>query len=920
MTNFYEKNLKAIRDRTPDFAKLIEVDQGVDWVNEYNDSIVIRTSSNPVQVSSKEDSIEKAKENDLHNDSVSIIFGAGAGHFTRAILDIMKPRHAVVLVEPVLAVLKIALKLNDFSESIKKGSLLFACTREDIDYQLTLLEHGKNINQWFLPIEDYTKFRPNEYVFLLQHTLMMITQLQSNSGTVASNGHLIAKNDILNLPYIIKHRGVAELKNIFKDKPAILVSTGPSLQKNIHLLMDKNVQERFIIIAVGQALRILLSYDIKPDFICSVDYGPVNFGHYSGLLDIADIPLVSINRTYQPILKHWKGPKFISVSLDSYQSGTLAEFLTHKGGLLQGGSVAHMNVGLAIQLGCNPIIMVGQDLAYDDYDRSHHNLTDEAGKVEIDENGRITWKVDDPRSEIQGDHNMGPVQYVNGYYGKPVRTNAGYVSFISTFERIFRSFPDVKFINATEGGAKLEGTEMMTLEEVIEIEDFDYTTTRKLFPNKSILKPLMSEAPNAKELVSKSLELMKKDMGDLKDIIKYSQQSLNLLRYLKGKNTNRETFRKRIKENFELTVKVKQLVDKNPLLAMSVFWAGKTISQNRYSQARQEIKDALNEEKKNDVEFFYTKTGREVLDIRIEANEIVMKASNKIAKELLKDYEKTLVEMEYLNEHEELKPFKSINPEPHLDDAEEYFKNGNWGHNLIEANRILKSYPSEYLSEYLCGNLVSTRNKKIDGTIGIDLKCLELRKETVDQAKENYDRQSKDKIIKYNHYLDLAYKASSNNSEGKEKKRDFQKSIGYLLKAQEYDPDRPEVKWGMATTYHGLGDLYREQGDLTESAAMQDRSIQMYKELIEEYPKNLQFKFELGIVYLRVGFGKNADEMFNQVFAATEHYDWFLKNLAELYLKAGMIEEAKVSIDLYCEKFDFDLEGSKLKEEIYGRI
>lgn len=908
MTN-YEKNLKVIKTRTPDFVKLIENDKGVDWIDEIESeqkgefNIVIRTGTEPFMINNNlipvNDAKLKAQENNYHNDAATIIFGSGTGYFTKAVLDEMDKRHVVVVVEPVFHMLKIALKLNDFSEAIQKGSLLFACSREDLDYQLTIIEQGKSISQWLLPTENYVKKRPAEYNHLLTHTLMLITQLQSNTGTVIGAGSIIAKNDITNLPFVIKHRGVAELKNIFKNKPAILISTGPSLQKNIHLLIDKEVQNRFIIIAVGQALRILLSYDIKPDFICSVDYGPVNFGHYKGLLDIKDIPLVSINRAYQPILKHWEGPKFISVNLDG-SAGTLSEFMMHKGGLLQGGSVAHMNLGLAIQMGCDPIIFIGQDLAYEDNGRSHHNLTDEAGSIDINKN-EITWKVDDPRSKIQGNHSMGPVQLVNGYYGKLVKSNMGYVSFISTFERIFRNLSDKTIINATEGGVKLEGAEHMTLEEVIYLTAGKSKIHRDIqwaFAeiDKSILTPLLTEVDNSKELINKSVQLINTDIKELEKLIELTQRALVLISRTKGKNVNRAKFTKRIKENYEVTIKAKKLVDKNPLIALSVFWAGKQISQNCYSNARQDIKDQLKENKKNDIEYFYTKDGREVLKIRIEANKIVMEASRNSAKNLLKTYRKTLIEMEYLQEHGKLKSYKSINPKPYLNDSEEYFKNGNWGHNLIEARRIFENNPevSSIINE-----------------------CNAMRQTAIDKAIKNYDRQGKDKIIKYNHYIEQAHKEGRNQKEGVAEKRNFQKSLDYLNKAVEFDPDRPEAKWGIATTYHGLGDTEQKKNNLKKATAYQNKSIEAYKKLIKEFPDNTQFKFELGLVYLQVGFGIDADKMFNQIFATGNSYDWFLKSLAKLYFAANMINEAKIAIELYIEKFPFDPRGLKLKEEIY---
>ena len=889
--NNYKKNLQAISTVFPPFADMIKADTGVDWVTPIRKgklnsaNLIIKTSKAPFLVYDKEDpeleSQTKAKEMTFHNDAATILFGAGCGYFLKALLDTMASRHVVVLVEPTMQILKLAFELDDFSEHIKSGKLLFACTREDLDYQLTLIESNKTISQWFVPTEDYIKHRPNEYSMLLNHTLMLITQLKSNTGTVGGAGSMIAKNDILNLPHIIQHRGVDELTDLFKDKPAILVSTGPSLQKNIHLLMDKDVQKRFIIIAVGQALRILLSYDIKPDFICSVDFGPVNFGHYKGLLDITDIPLVTSNRSYQPIIKNWSGPKFIAASLDGNSEGTLSDFIAkEKGGLLQGGSVAHMNFGLAIKMGCNPIIMIGQDLAYTDDGRSHHALTDEAGKIDLENNDEIVWTVDDPRSEIQGSHSMGPVQNVNGYFGKPVKTNAGYVSFISTFERMFRDYPEIEIINSTEGGAKLEGARQVLLEdvidEIIEVNSGDFSSPKI---DKSVLQPLLSIRPNATALVNTSKRLAQKDLKELDEIIRLSSLTLNILKKLKGSNKNRLKFQKHIKHSYEYTIACKKLVDKNPLTALSVFFASKAIATSHYSDARQELKEALDSKEKKELDYFYTKEGKEVLKIRIEANSIVMEASNLHAKALKECYVDAIKELK-----EGVVLDSSINPEPDLSDAEEYFKNGNWGHNLIEAIRCIE------IQRMLAKDDINSINHTVLK------KCKHQRNVAITKAKENYDTAGKNKIIKYNYLVDKAHKL------GKEK-QEFDTALTLLEEAFHLDPDRQEAKYGLATVYHRLAH---------EDPSFNLPSINNYKELIEKYPNHHQYKLELSLVYLQAQMPKEADDLFKIIFKETEEYDYFLKSLAKLYYDAGLIKEAQTAIDSYMEKFSFDSEGQEL--------
>ena len=457
-------------------------------------------------------------------------------------------------------------------------------------------------------------------------------------------------------------------------------------------------------------------------------------------------------------------------------------------------------------------------------------------------------------------------------------------------------------INATEGGAKLEGSEQMTLEEAIAEYAFNKYPLKDLLGmpiDKSVLTPLLSEVKNSKELISKSIKLMNSDIKELKEIIELSQQSLILLKHLKGKNSNKKKFGKRLNKQAKVTLKTKKLVDKNPLVAMSVFWASKTIAQNKYSSARQEIKDKLKDNSTKELEYFYTKEGKEVLGIRIEASTVVMKASNASAKDLLKAYKGTLVDMKLLEKDGKL-VYGSINPKPHLKDAEEYFKNGNWGHNLIEAMRMVNKESGQIPPQ----------------AARIVVKCEMLRAITIVEAKENYDRKGKDKIIKYNHFVEKAHKAGRNQKEGQTKERNFNHALNYLEKAIKFDPERPEAKWGLATTYHGMGDLEQSTGNLEKASYYQTESIKAYKELVKEYPDNLQFKFELGLVNLQVGFSIDADKLFNEIFSRTDRYDWFLKNLAELYFKADLIEEAKITIGLYIEKFPFDPRGINLQTEI----
>lgn len=109
-----------------------------------------------------------------------------------------------------------------------------------------------------------------------------------------------------------------------------------------------------------------------------------------------------------------------------------------------GGSCAHLAVGLALHVGASPIVMVGQDLAYGE-EGTHANGT-----------------VYDKKPLVEEDEDL----LVKGYYGGHVKTRKVWIEFKTIFENMFMT-TDKLIINATEGGARIEGTTQRALEYVV---------------------------------------------------------------------------------------------------------------------------------------------------------------------------------------------------------------------------------------------------------------------------------------------------------------------------------------------------------------------------------------------------------------------------------------------------------------------
>ena len=236
---------------------------------------------------------------------------------------------------------------------------------------------------------------------------------------------------------------ISEMRDFIpRDIPAVIVSAGPSLNKNIddlHL-----VKGHFFIVAVDTAVQYLLKRDIKPDIMITVD--PEKPMKYFTDERSFDIPCVFSDNANTEILDKIKGRLFLLDGKREY-----LELLLNDVGVKTsvprgfGGSVATAAFAFLIGIGIKNIILIGQDLAYTG-DKSHADGFSDGSQNEI--------------------------SYVEGIDGNAVRSRSDWLNYLKWFENsmieINKRELDVQVIDATEGGAKIHGTKIMTLKEAVE--------------------------------------------------------------------------------------------------------------------------------------------------------------------------------------------------------------------------------------------------------------------------------------------------------------------------------------------------------------------------------------------------------------------------------------------------------------------
>ncbi|WP_195509800.1 motility associated factor glycosyltransferase family protein [Clostridium tyrobutyricum] len=387
------------------------------------------------------------KVGNIEIDSLIIVFGLGTGEHILSLIDKLKEFNKLLIVEPDKRILKSFLKLT-YAETILKDKKISIIVFEEYNiryYINNFIKHESNYNNTrLICYSNYDKLYPKEYLYFLNSLKNVLSVYEGNVITGYVLGKKFMQCYLDNIKSIYSSYIVNDFKSKFNGYTAIIVSAGPSLEKNIDEL--KNLNDNAIIICGNRTLKPLLERGIIPHFMCAVDCNDIVYDMCKDYLK-SKIPLVFLETTNSKLVINQKGYRIFSKY--AYLKSTSIEKIFEKkiDSLYTGGSVAHISMDFARYIGCTSIIFIGQDLAYTD-NKVH------ADTAEIAEDNK---KIDD-KSLIQ----------VDGINGGKVYTIRSLGRFIDAFEEYINYVGDsIKFINATEGGAFIKGTEVSTLKDAI---------------------------------------------------------------------------------------------------------------------------------------------------------------------------------------------------------------------------------------------------------------------------------------------------------------------------------------------------------------------------------------------------------------------------------------------------------------------
>ncbi len=416
--------------------------------------------------------LELIKGKKLDRD-VFVVYGFGTGDHIKALRKIYN-KNSILIFEPNKKVYKYANSLQWVTDD--KYIEVICCNEGELNRKIKEYINEFNFkNSEYLPFANYTSLYKEESRIFFNIVNNIVVNIAIDVNTKKFFGKTWFYNVIHSIKYIVKSTPADVYNSRFLNKPAVIVSAGPSLDKNIHEL--KGSEESFVIMCGGRTLSCLLDKKINPDLLVIADSTERNYTLVKDYLNEMEVPLLFSESANLNILKHHKGRK-IFYTYNNLIKKIAGLKISH---ISTGGSVAHAMVSYAANIGCSPIILIGQDFAY----------TDKKAHADIAENkdGSYNYEIAVKEDDI----------YVDDVYGNKIRTSLVLNNQRIAMEKIIKLYPHTKFINATEGGAHIKGTTVMKLNQAIKQygkETFQKFHVEKI--DKNMLKKAVQEMEKLK--------------------------------------------------------------------------------------------------------------------------------------------------------------------------------------------------------------------------------------------------------------------------------------------------------------------------------------------------------------------------------------------------------------------------------------
>ncbi|EAJ1099438.1 motility associated factor glycosyltransferase family protein [Campylobacter coli] len=381
---------------------------------------------------------------------VLYFYGFGNGILFKALLQNKNHQHIVVF-EKDIEIIWIMFHILDFSSELQSARLMVLNTNKLEIQDYNELCSSKPFFQfsriYFLELMSHYYERFHEDILGLNKKL---AENFKNSIVSHGNDPLDALQGIeqfvYNLPQMITHPSYKELLSKRKgiSDTAIIVSTGPSLTKQLPLL--KKYASKATIFCADSSYPILAKHGIKPDYVLSLERIPLTSEFFNNDFGEFDKDILFVLKSYV----HPHTTKYLQKNNRNFMLvSTYASFiqylkLDYFGYFNMGKSVANMSYLLTEYLNYKNIILIGQDLAYAkdgfSHTKDYKNLDKHEGHFQRDK-GKFQCLAYGGNGKVESSEIWTMFRLI-------------FENDINYFQKLF----NITTYNCTEGGARIEGT------------------------------------------------------------------------------------------------------------------------------------------------------------------------------------------------------------------------------------------------------------------------------------------------------------------------------------------------------------------------------------------------------------------------------------------------------------------------------
>ncbi|RDU65561.1 6-hydroxymethylpterin diphosphokinase MptE-like protein [Helicobacter sp. MIT 14-3879] len=560
--NAWQRNLRALNKINPSlFQKLVKVEPNrhfevfigqdsadINFLDKKNNKFLFVNSSIEFVV----DKINSFKEFSLY--PYLYFFGFGNGVFYKLLLNNASLKR-IMIFEPHIEIIFNVLNLLDFSKEIEERRLILFYN-QDVAYESlspffyinkNALIYSKLYNLHIF--NDYYNIYEDEIININKLIIGIIEHGVISIGNDSKDAIIGIKHHIANIPLMLKNPSLYNLVlNAKNTNTAVIVSTGPSLYKQLELL--KNVQDYVSIFCVDASFPILVKYGIKPDIVLSMERVELTAKFYEVVEEkyfkdvIFEITSIAHKKLLDEIVK--KGG---ILQLSERPFGYTNYFdLAEYGYIGIGMSAANMAYELVVHCGFSRCIFIGQDLAFSK-DGASHSKDAVYGEREIETSSN---KI-----------------FIEKYGGNGlVETTQVWKLFLNFFTKdIYETKDRIEVINATEGGARIPHTIELSFKE--SLKKIDYSTTKnKIFLTNPTYKKYNENLKKAKAKVKEYIKYGNAKKEKIQNLFLEVVEQTELLELLNKENRLEEYDFNSLDKLFDRIEGVKKLFSNKKFLNM----------------------------------------------------------------------------------------------------------------------------------------------------------------------------------------------------------------------------------------------------------------------------------------------------------------------------------------------------------------